>query len=964
MNKPNDIRKAMAIFDEVCDLPPHERSGVLDRSCAGDTMLRSRVEQMLATEDDESAFLVESKHGVGARIVSEHLNANSAVGRMPDRIERYKIIRELGRGGMGVVYEAEQDAPKRRVALKLIQSTGMAPSLIKRFEREAFVLGQLQHPGIAHIYESGVAKVDGHPQPFLAMELVNGERITAYAKNRALNVRERLELMARVCDAVQHAHQKGVIHRDLKPANILVVEQSTTSGTGTGTMSGNFSVDDIGQTKVLDFGVARLTDGDVQAVTMQTTVGQIVGTLAYMSPEQVAGDPNGVDTRSDVYALGVVLFQLLTDRLPLDVSGVSVAEAARIIRDQDPTAVSTADRALRGDIETIVDKALEKDADRRYTSPAELSADLRRFLRDEPITARPASTLYQVRKFANRNRALVGGVVATFVALLVGLLGTGYYLVEAREQFARAENERDEAIAAREEAEKQRKRTSKIAGFQANLLRDLRANEFGENLIRELQNELNSSSATSDDVGPEQSAENQLVIEALSEVNSTNVARAVLSGMLADRALKKINEGYTKDPVTESRLRYSVAQMYSNLGMLKEALDQSRLTLELEREHLGSDHKSTLASIDALALRYRQMGRVAEAEELFRESLRRRRRVQGDDHKLTLRTMGRLAALLHYKGDLGEAKKLMQTALDGSERTYGPEDVRTLQRRNNYCALLLELGKIDEALACFQSVLETRERVSGLDHKQTIVVRNNLMGTLFKLGRFNEAEPVARDVLASNERVMGDKHPSTMMSMNNLGVVLLNQNRLNEAESLFRAACDSGRKSLNSEHEVRMKSTSNLIDALLALDRPAEAESYCHELIETRRSLDPPQPGLIAQTLEQLGQAHFQQKQYTDARDAWVECVELRADISNNHWLTNRARSQLGSALAALGQFNEAEALLLGSYRALDAQRDSIPLVAGANCLRDARQRIRELYQAWGKDHEADKWQDESNLPR
>ncbi len=956
MSKTSDIRKAMEVFDQVCDLPSAERSAVLERLCNNDAELRSRVEGMLASENDDEALLAESKHGIGAQIISEQLSSEANRGQIPERIERYKIIRELGRGGMGVVYEAEQDSPKRRVALKLIQSVGMSPTLSKRFEREAFVLGQLQHPGIAHIYESGVAYIEGHSQPFLAMELINGERITAYAKTRKLSVRERLELMARVCDAVQHAHQKGVIHRDLKPANILVVEQGSSSGASTSATSGNFSIDDIGQPKVLDFGVARLTDSDVHAVTLQTTVGQIVGTLAYMSPEQVVGDPAGVDTRSDVYALGVILFQLLTDQLPLDVSGKPVAEAARIIRDEDPALISEVDRALRGDIKTIIAKALEKDADRRYSSAAEISADLRRHLRNEPIIARPASTFYQIRKFASRNRVLVGGVTATFVALIVGLLGTAYYLVEAREQFARAENERDEAIAARKDAEKQRKRTSKVAGFQANLLGDLSANEFGKKLVQELQNELRLSEAEMDGSGTERFTGNQLLNETLSEVNSTNVARAVLSGMLADRALKKIDEGYTKDPVTEARLRYSVAQMYSNLGMLNEALDQSRLALELERKHLGSDHKSTLASIDALAKRYKQMGRVAEAEKLFRESLRRKRQVLGDDHKLTITTMGHLAALLQYKGELDEAVELSRTAVDGSERAYGTEHVHTLHRRNTYCSLLLELGRLDEALACFQSVLRSRERVNGLDHKETIVVRNNLMGTLFKSGRFNEAEPVARDLLASNKRVMGDEHPNTIMAMNNLGVVLLNQERLSEAESLFQEAYGSGREWLNPEHEVRMKSTSNLIDALLALDRPAEAESYCYELIETRRSLDPPQPGLVAQTLEQLGHAKFQQQHHAAARDAWSECVDLRASISNNHWLTNRARSELGSALAALGHLDEAESMLLDSYHALESQRETIPLIAGRNCLQDARRRISDLYLACDKVEEAKVW--------
>lgn len=983
MNESHDIRRAMGVFDQVCDLASAERSVALEKLCEGDAGLRRRVEEMLASEEDGLALIAESRHGVGAGIIAEHLREEAAIGQIPERIGRYKIIRELGRGGMGIVFEAEQDSPKRRVALKLIRSIGMSPTLIKRFEREAYVLGQLQHPGIAHIYESGMTDIDGHRQPFLAMELIKGEHITAFAENQSLGLRERLELMARVCDAVQHAHQKGVIHRDLKPGNILVVDEGTearsdevTKGRPDGDVrdsrqsmanSKHISTTRItkyattsllltAQPKILDFGVARFTDGDLQAVTLQTDPGQIVGTLAYMSPEQVAGDANAVDTRCDVYALGVLLFELLTDQLPLDVSGKPVAEAARIVRDEDPANISSINRSLRGDINTIIGKALEKDTARRYASAAELGADLRRYLRDEPIAARPASTYYHVRKFASRNRALVGGVVATFVALVVGLVSTSYYLAEAREQFARAEAERDEAIAARQEADEQRKRTNVVAGFQADLLGDLRANEFGKSVVQEMRTELERMLASADPDETEHAANYDELNELLSEINGTNVARAVLSGMLADRAIQRIDEGFTKDPVTEARLRYSVAMMYSNLRMQDEAVAQCQLALQLERKHLGDDHKATLVSMDSLALQYRRMGRVTEAEELYRESLMRRLRAFGDENKLTLGTMGRLAALLQYKGELDEAESLLNKALVGSEHTFGLDHDQTLRRRNTYCVLLLKRQKYDEALACFQSALETRERVFGLDHDETILIRNNLMGTLFKLGRFDEAEPVARDVLASDVRVLGDDHPNTITARNNLGVVLLNMNRFEEAESLFRAAYNVGRKSLNHENEVRMKSASNLIDALLAQDRPKQAETYCHELIAVRRSLVPAQPGLIAQTLEQLGHAHFNQQNYADARDAWSECVDLRASISNNHWLTNRARSELGSALAALGQLDEAESMLLDSYHALESQRETIPLIAGRNCLQDARRRISDLYLACGKVEEAKVW--------
>ncbi|MEO8452265.1 MAG: serine/threonine-protein kinase, partial [Gemmatimonadota bacterium] len=324
--------------------------------------------------------------------------------RRPKTIGRYRIIGTLGEGGMGTVYEAEQDQPQRMVALKVIRSDFVIPELMRRFARESEVLGRLQHPGIAQIYEAGTAEGPHGPQPFFAMELVKGQSLTEYASARALNVDQRLELFARVCDAVHYAHKQGVIHRDLKPANIMV--------------------DAGGQPKILDFGVARLTDADVKA-TRQTSVGEVIGTLQYMSPEQVNADPGDIDTRSDVYSLGVILYELLSGQLPYDLAHRMIYEAARVIVIEDPAPLSSLNRTLKGDVEVIVGKALEKEKNRRYSSAADLASDVRRFLSNEPIAARPASAMYQLGKFARRNRALVGGLA---VAALILVLGTAVSL--------------------------------------------------------------------------------------------------------------------------------------------------------------------------------------------------------------------------------------------------------------------------------------------------------------------------------------------------------------------------------------------------------------------------------------------------------------------------------------------------------------------------------------------------------
>ena len=342
-----------------------------------------------------------------------------------DHIGPFRLLRKLGEGGMGVVYLAEQRSPRREVALKLVHPQATSPRAIRRFEHEVELLGRLQHPGIAQVYDAGATETSRGRQPYFAMEYIEGQGLLSYAESHQLGTRDRLELLARICDAVHHAHQKGIIHRDLKPGNILVTSD--------------------GQPKVLDFGVARATDADLQATTLQTDIGQLIGTLPYMSPEQVAGDPAELDTRSDVYALGVIAYELLAGVPPYDLRTKMVHEAARIIREDAPTPLSATKSTLRGDVETIVGKALEKEKDRRYQSASDLASDIRRYLTDEPIVARPPSAAYQFRKFAKRNKGLVAGVTAAFTVLLLAAIGMALLANWALGERQRAEDEAENA---------------------------------------------------------------------------------------------------------------------------------------------------------------------------------------------------------------------------------------------------------------------------------------------------------------------------------------------------------------------------------------------------------------------------------------------------------------------------------------------------------------------------------------
>jgi WD40 repeat protein/predicted Ser/Thr protein kinase len=406
------------LFLQALDLDPERRRAFLDEQCAGDAELRAAVEKLLLC-DARAESTPDFLHSPAADARAILAPAERPV---PESIGRYRIVRRLGEGGMGVVYEALEGDPPRPVALKVMRQGLDSAELRKRFAREARILSELRHAGIAQVYDAGATE---EGQLYLAMEFIRGLPLGEHVRLRRLTPPARLELVARVCDAVQHAHEQGIVHRDLKPANILV--------------------DDRGQPKVLDFGVAHATDGGLVGSSAHTRPGQLIGTVGYMSPEQVAGDPGAVDVRSDVYSLGVILYELLAERLPYRFEHLPIHEVVRVIQEVEPSRLGSVNREFRGEVETIVAKALEKDKARRYASAAELSEDLRRYLTHEPIQARPPSALYHLRKFARRHKALVAGVLAVFAALLAGTIVSFLFAWRAAENAAVAQAEKGEA---------------------------------------------------------------------------------------------------------------------------------------------------------------------------------------------------------------------------------------------------------------------------------------------------------------------------------------------------------------------------------------------------------------------------------------------------------------------------------------------------------------------------------------
>ena len=643
--------------------------------------------------------------------------------QLPATIGRYRILRLLGEGGMGTVYEAEQEQPSRKVALKVLKAAWASPELIGRFARESQALGRLHHPGIAQIYEAGTADSDFGIQPYFAMELIHGMPLDKYADAHHLNTRQRLGLMIQICEAVQHAHQRGIIHRDLKPSNILV--------------------DENGQPKILDFGVARVTDSDAQA-TRQTDMGQLLGTLAYMSPEQVLADPLAVDTRSDVYSLGVILYELLAGKLPYTLTR-DLFGAVHTIREQDPVPLSSVNRVYRGDVESIVAKALEKDKGRRYASAANLAEDIRRYLEDEPIAAKPPSAAYQLQKFARRHKALVVGVAAVFLALLAGVVASTREASRARsaEKSAlaaqqAATRERDRAVTAETQAEQDRNRalaSEKQALADRNLALAQKKRADTETATADavngfLQNDLLAQASAYNQSGPTTKPDPDLKV------------RTAL-----DRAAQRITGKFDQQPEVEASIRDTMGQTYSDLGLYPEARKQQERALELYRRVLGPENPKTLKAMDRLGITVVYQGKYSEALALFSQTLKIERRVLGPQDPETLTAMEGLASTYFYQQNSAQAEALYGQALEGRRQGLGSDHPATLRSMNGLASTYYQEGKFAQAAALFTEIIEARRRVLGPEHPDTLTAINNLANTYDADGKRAQAEVLYSQVL-------------------------------------------------------------------------------------------------------------------------------------------------------------------------------------------------------------------------
>ena len=633
---------------------------------------------------------------------------------LPDRpftVAGYRVLSQLGRGGTGVVWEAEQEHPRRRVALKVLRRDHLIDDYhTKMFQREVETLARLKHPNIAAIYESGHTE-DGHD--YFAMELVQGETLGRWLEGRpeTIDARElslRLHLFRTMCDAVHYAHQRGVIHRDLKPANIIVTSESTSLATAS---SGPARP----TLKILDFGLARITDSDVAATAM-SEIGTIKGTLQYMSPEQARGDMDAIDTRTDVYALGVILYEMLAGILPYDVSPAAIAEAIRVICEDPPKPLRSTfhgSRRLDADLETIVGKALEKEADRRYASAAAMAEDVERHLESQPILARPPSAMYQMRMFARRNRTLVGSATVALVMLVVFAAAMAVQSGRIRREAERANRE---AATARE-----------VSEFLIGLFdrsdptlaqgEDLTARELldsGADQIEELDDQPQTQAAFMETMGR--------VFTDLGEFDR--------AAPLLDRAVEIRTMHADVDELALAGALYHQATLIDLQGRYEEAEAPARRSVEIREQRLG-DHPDVGFSLNTLGNILWHQGRLEEAEEIHRQALALRERILPADHTDIGQTLHNLGALRYFAGDLQEAERLWRRSAEIEEANHGPDDWNLATSLHTLAIVCQDQERFDEALALEERSLAIREKVLGPDHPH-VALSLTTLGNIYR----------------------------------------------------------------------------------------------------------------------------------------------------------------------------------------------------------------------------------------
>ncbi|HQR06352.1 MAG TPA: serine/threonine-protein kinase [Gemmatales bacterium] len=874
------------IFEAVQEKPQPERTALLHSLCGSDQALRQRIEALLTADQQANSFLsqpaIQEMETIPPRPVPLPLHGDN-VGSL---IGPYKLLQKLGEGGMGIVWVAEQEHPiKRRVALKLVKTGMDSAQVIRRFEAERQALAMMDHTNIAKVLDVGTTS---NGRPYFVMELVKGVPITTYCDEVHASIEARLELFVQVCSAVQHAHQKGIIHRDIKPSNILIAMQ-----------------DGKPVPKVIDFGVAKALHTRLADKTMYTEIGQVIGTLEYMAPEQAELSAMDIDTRADIYALGVVLYELLTGSTPITrerMKSAAIFEVLRIIKEEEPQKPSTRlseskaslvtlatlrktdpkhlSSELKGELDWVVLKALEKDRTCRYETANGLARDIQRYLADEVVEARPPSVGYRLNKFVQRNREKVATVGVVFLALIIGLIGTTYGFFEAKRQ---------ERLAV--EAQDVEKRERKYAEAIASFVRD----DF---------------LALTTVEGQRRFAENS---------NATLNKDTTLKQLL-ERAAEKLRNRKDLDPRTEAELCWIVGVNFRAAGDAIHGVPFLERASELRKQILGMDHHETQTAMHSLAVAYSASGNNQQAIRLFEQLLELDVKQYGANHQNTLVTLSCLANTYREAGKLAEAISLLERASDASLKQLGADHSNTVLTATYLTQAYVAAHKLPQAIAFLENLLEAQIKKLGSDHTYVHMTSNNLANVYIAANKLPQAIAVL-ELAASSIETHGFSHNYAQQIISRLIEVYEQAEHWKNAE-LWR------RKWLNVIKQ-RFGTTST---------------SYASEAAA-------------------IGLNLMQQKKWTEAEPILYECLAIREKKQSDAWTTFNTHSMLGGTLLSQKKYAEAEPLLLKGYEGMKQREKTIPPQASTR-LPEALERLIQLYTETNKPDEVKKWQAEkTKLP-
>jgi serine/threonine protein kinase/tetratricopeptide (TPR) repeat protein len=967
----SDQRTAKDVFAQALERPASERPAFVAQACGRDEALRAKVMRLLVTHEQGSDFLSSPTEllAPGRR--------DPLVEDAGARIGPYKLLQKIGEGGFGVVFMAEQQAPVvRRVALKIIKAGMDTRQVIARFEAERQALAMMDHPGIARVFDAGATDTG---RPYFVMELVRGEPVTQFCERERLDLPRRLELFQEVCHAVQHAHQKGIIHRDLKPANILVAD-----------------VDGRPTPKVIDFGIAKAIGGagaPLTDKTLFTDFHQFLGTPEYMPPEQVGMGIVDADTRSDIYSLGVLLYELITGGPPFDPKRLRSAaweEMRRIIREEEPPRPSTRlghrparaseaahgpampDRpvsAVRGDLDWIVMKCLEKDRARRYETANGLAMDIHRHLAGDAVLAAPPSTIYRVRKLLRRHRAKAAVGLAVGLSLLAAVTGTTTFAVREAHQ--------------RRLADQRAKETAQVARFQASMISNIPLDQMGASMRQDLFDEAESGWRYAKLSEAQIAANREQLKSLLAHANLTNTAVKSLDRNLFERALADLDRQFSDQPLLRAGMLQNLSNAMVSLTLPDRATRPQTEALEIREQHLGAKHLDTLASLqgmgDLLAAKFRfeeaegflrravegrrhalgeddpatleslaalanvvqRQWRLEEAEPLRREVLAARRKRLGEDHPLTLQARIEMGRLLLWQGRVAQAEEHLVAALRDGERVLGPAD-HSLMGFSPLALIRQAQGRFAEAEELCTQSLGQRRAALGDTNRNTLFMLSRFGGLLEAQGRLREAEDCWRKALRERLRGFGDDDIETLCAADALGAVLLRQGRLDEGESLVRDAFERRGRVLAKDHPEQARSLWSMGLLLQLRGKPQEARPYLDRAFAARRE----RGGYLAlDTLQWFPTASALLQAEGRLEDA--ETL-LREDVGDRARLIGRdnpgyiaAVARLASFLADSGRFVDAERELLATYPSL-ATEESLHREA-----REAATALVKLYEQW-----------------